>query len=147
MIIYSKSCERNSVELILHLQSCLSPILDQHLPGHGVFEKLHWSCQTSSPIPEERRGVHAAAAGLSRSLFQEAAGDPAGFGLAAAPLPSSRGADSEPGGAASLSVSPKGAGAPGAHSKPAPGEDVDSAGQGTHAAGDLQKVRFTRSDR
>lgn len=137
---------QNEFKMSPELQSCFPPILDQHLPGHGVSEKLHRSGQRSSTVPEERRGVYAAAPGFRRSLLQTAAGDPAGFGLTAAPLPNSRGEDSEPGGAASVSVSPKGAGAPGAHSKPAPSEDVHSAGQGTHAARVLQQVRFTRSD-
>lgn len=122
---------------------CLMSSSDQRLPGHGVFEKLHWPGHTGSPVPEGRRGGHAASARLSRTLFQETAGDPAGFGLAAAPLPNSRGADSEAGGAASLPLSPKGAAAPGAHSEPAASEDVDAAGQGTHAAGHPQQVRLT----
>lgn len=118
-------------------------ILDQRLPGRGVFEELHWSGPTGSPVPAERRGGHAASARLGRSLLQEAAGDPAGFGLAAAPLPNSRGEDSAAGSAASSPLSTKGAAAPGAHSEPAAGEDVDAAGQGTHAAGLLQQVRVT----
>lgn len=92
-------------------------------------------CQTSCTIPEGRRGVSVASTGRGWALLRKATGDTAVFGFTTAPLPNLCGANSGPGGAASLHVSPKGGAAPGEYSKSAPREDVDSSGKGAHTAG------------
>lgn len=97
-------------------------------------------CQTSCTIPEGRRGVSVASAGHSWTLLRKATEDTAVFGFTTAPLPNLCGTDPEPGGAASLPVSPKGGAAPGEYSKSAPCEDVNSSGKRTHTAGVSQEV-------